>query len=154
MTQSEDKGKKILFRFDSEILEQEIVETIWADIVDLSKGHFKLDSIPFFVPRVATDDIVQAEYDDAEEMLTYRETILASGNSTVWVIIMDDTNIDEVRKIFNELDCISEALSDRYFAMEVKASTNYLQVRDRLNELKTEGIIDFAEPCLSVIHQY
>jgi hypothetical protein len=155
MTGSEDNQVKILFKFYNDLLEQDMVETMWADIVDVSMGHYKIDSLPFYTTLIATDDIVYAEYDDTEEMLLYQETVEASGNSTLWVVITNDaTDIDDVMETFYELDCISEAISDRYFAMEVKAETNYLRIRDKLNELKSQKIIDYFEPCLSVNHQY
>jgi len=155
MPEPEAKIAKILFRFYSDILEQEMEETIWAIVADESRGHYQLDSIPFYVSNIATDDIVYAEYDDTEEMLMYRETIQPSGNSTIWVVVTnEDVDIDEVRAVFDELDCLSEPLSNRFFAMEVKAQTNYLHVKDKLNALKAEGQIDYTEPCLSKQHQY
>ena len=155
ITGEEDNEVKILFRSYSDLLEQDTVETMWADVVDISMGHYKIDSIPFYTTLIATDDIVNAEYDDTEEMLVYRETVQPSGNSTLWVVIINDaTDINDIMDIFEELDCISEAISDRYFAMEVKAGTNYLRIRDKLNELKSEKQIDYFEPCLSVNHQY
>lgn len=155
MDDFQNKAAKILFRFYSEVLEQEMEETIWGIEVNKDLGHYQLDSIPFYVSSIATDDIVLAEYDDTEEMLLYKEIIRSSGNSIIWVVITDDdTDIDDIKTIFEELDCLSEALSNRFFAMEVKAQTNYLHVRDRLNELKSEGLIDYTEPCLSAEHQY
>lgn len=70
-----DNYVKILFRFYSSVLDQWTVETMWAEIVDPEKGHYKLDSIPFYAPLVASDDIVRAEYDEDESTLTYRETV-------------------------------------------------------------------------------
>jgi hypothetical protein len=151
----ETKQVEILFRSYNAILEQDVAETIWADVVDLESGYYKLYSIPLYTSFVATDDVVHAEWDDDEVMVTYRETVQPSGNSTVWVVVVDDdTDIDNIRKTFFEMDCLSEALSNRYFAMEVKADTNYLQVKDKLNTLKAQRLIDFAEPCLSTRHQY
>lgn len=83
MTTTDDNHVKILFRFHSNVLDEETVETMWAEIVDKEKGLYKLDSIPFYAPSVASDDIVFAEYDEQEQMLTYRETVEYSGNSTV-----------------------------------------------------------------------
>jgi hypothetical protein len=155
MTQPEAKAVQILFHFYSDILEQEMEETIWGVVADENNGYYQLDSIPFYVNNVATDDLVHAEYDDTEEMLSYSETIQPSGNSTIWVVITDDdTDIDDIRTLFDKLDCLSEALSNRFFAMEIKAQTNYLHVRNKLNELKSEGLIDYSEPCLSAQHQY
>jgi hypothetical protein len=155
MTTATAQPVKILFRFYSEILDQIAVETIWAEPVDSEQGFYRLDAVPFYVPKLASDDIVHAEYDEDEEMLTYKETIKASGNSTVWVVITDDADhIEEVMESFVELNCYTEALSDRYFTMEIKASNNYLRIRNKLNEWKSAGTIDYAEPCISEVHQY
>jgi hypothetical protein len=151
----EEKQVEILFRSYNNILEQDVAETIWADPVDVSLGYYKLYSIPLYTSYIASDDIVHAEYDEDEAMFTYRETVQPSGNSTIWVVITDDdTDIDDVRKVFFEMDCLSEALSNRYFAMEVKKDTDYLKIKDKLNALKAEKKLDYAEPCLSANHQY
>src|SRR5689334_10017802 len=111
MDDFQNKAVKILFRFYSEVLEQEMEETIWGIEVNKDLGHYQLDSIPFYVSSIATDDIVLAEYEDTEEMLLYKEIIRSSGNSIIWVVITDDdTDIDDIKTIFEELDCLSEAL--------------------------------------------
>ncbi|TND03497.1 MAG: hypothetical protein FD123_3918 [Bacteroidetes bacterium] len=144
---------KILFRFHSDILDEETVETMWAIIVDRDKGLFKLDSIPFYAPLVASDDIVFAEHDEKEQMLTYRRTVEYSGNSTIQVIVMDDTkDINQVRDLFSELGCISERVNDGYFSMEVPANTNYKNIKQKLDELEAQEIIGYAESCLASGH--
>ena len=146
---------KILFRFFSEMLDLDAEETIWAVPIDTELGIYRIDSIPFYVPKLATDDLVHAQFDADEEMLAYVETVKHSGNSTVWVVILDGPgNIEEVMGDFFELDCNSEAMSGNYFAMEIKAETNYLRIRDELNKWKSSGMIDYAEPCISQSHQY
>jgi hypothetical protein len=150
-----DKQVEILFRSYSDLLEQDVAETIWADVVDEDMGYYKLYSIPLYTSAIASDDVVRAEWDDDEVMLTYRETITPSGNYTIWVeVVDDDTDIEEIRKEFFELDCLSEALSNRYFAMEIKATTNYLLIKNKLNTLKSQKLIDYAEACVSGRHQY
>src|SRR5215204_5432696 len=107
----EDNKVKILFRFYSEMLEQDMEETMWADVLNANLGHYKLDSIPFYVPYIATDDVVYAEYNDEEEMLLYQETIQASGNSTIWVVITSEkANAEEIREAFYDLDCLNDAI--------------------------------------------
>jgi hypothetical protein len=150
-----EKAVEILFRSYNTILEQDVAETIWADVVQADMGYYQLRSIPLYTLQIASGDVVRAEWDDDEVMLTYRETLTPSGNSTIWVVVVDDdTDIEVIRKAFYGLDCYSEALSNRYFAMEVKAATNYLQVKDMLNTFKAQKLIDYAEPCLSAQHQY
>ncbi len=154
MTDTNDKSVKILFRYYSSVLDEWTVETMWAEVIDVDKGLYKLDSIPFYGPLVASDDIVFAEYDEDEERLTYRETIENSGNSIVTVVIMDKTyDINSIRDIFKNMGCLSERVNDAYFSMEVLADKNYKPIKQKLTELEDEGIIGYAEPCLSENHR-
>lgn len=146
---------KVLFRFYSNVLGEETVETMWAEIIDKEKGFYKIDNIPFYAPLIASDDIVFAEYENDEQHLIYRNTIEASGNSTVWVVITDKSKeIEGVRNVFQTLGCVTEKLNEGYFAMEVPACVDYRIVRKKLKELQQQDIVDFAEPCLSAKHQY
>jgi hypothetical protein len=150
----ENNSVKILFRFYSDVLEQETVETMWAIPVDIKKGLYQLDNIPFYAPLIASDDIVFAEYDEDEEQLTYRKTIEYSGNSTIWVVIMDDTiEGNDIRNDFEKHGCVSEKINEKYFAMEVPAKIHYNLVKEKLDELTEIGFIDYSEPCLSDIHR-
>lgn len=150
----EDNYVKILFRFHSDIFDEEIVETMWAEIVDGSKGLYKLDNIPFYVPSVASDDIVFAEFDEAEESLCYRSRVKFSENSTIQVVLMDDTkNVNLIRDSFGELGCISEKINGSYFSMEIPADVNYKSIKLILDDLKQKEIIDYAESCLSDKHR-
>jgi hypothetical protein len=155
MAETKDNYVKILFKFYSDVLDEWTVETMWAEVIDSDKGLYKLDSIPFYAPLVASDDIVCAEYDDTEQRLTYRKTIECSGNSTVQVVIMDKTSdINSIRDIFKDLGCISERFNQGYFSMEVPFDKDYKPIKQKLIELEKNGIIGYAEPCLSNKHQY
>ena len=154
MTETHDNHVKILFRYHSPVLDEWMVETMWAQIVDAENGLYKLDSIPFYGPLVASDDIVFAEYDEDEERLTYRRTVEYSGNSIITVVIMDeDYDINNIRDTFKDLDCLSERVNNAYFSMEVLARNNYLPIKQKLTELSDKGIIGYAEPCLSDNHR-
>lgn len=145
---------KVLFRFHSDIFDEEMVETMWATVVDSAKGLYKLDNIPFYAPLVASDDIVFAEYDEKEQMLTYIKTEKYSGNSTVQVVLMDKAHdINSIRAAFEELGCVSEKANEGYFSMEIPKSANYYPVRKKLEEMEAKGIIGYAEPCLSAHHR-
>ena len=153
-TYLEECSEKIVFRFHSDIFDEEMVETMWATIVDKEKGLFKLDNIPFYAPLVASDDIVFAEFDNREESLTYRKTIEFSGNSTIQVVLLDKTKvINSIRETFKELGCISERVNDSYFSMEIPADVNYKPIKEKLDELELQEIIGYAEPCLSDRHR-
>ena len=154
MNQQDDKLVKILTRFYSNVLDEWTVETMWGEIVDKEKGLYKIDNIPFYA-SIASDDIVFAEYDDAEKMLTYKETVEYSGNSLIQVVIMDNTVLtNDLRDIFNSLSCKSEMFKEGYFVIEVLAEQDYKPIKEKLTELRDKGIIDYAEPVLSDKHQY
>jgi hypothetical protein len=145
---------KILFRFHSDVLDKETVETMWATIVDKDNGLYKLDSIPFYAPLVASDDIVFAEFDDQEQMLTYRKTIEYSGNSTVQIVLIDKSkDINQVRDEFKKLGCISEKVNDGYFSMGIPSSVDYKNIKKKLDELEMQETIGYAEPCLADGHR-
>ena len=155
MTQPQDDHIKILFRYYSNVLEQETVETMWATIVDKDNGLYKLNNIPFYGPLVAPGDIIFAEYDQAEQMLTYRRTVEYSGNSIIQVVLLDKSkDINDIRKIFEDLGCESEKVNDGYFSMEVPADKDYRPIKQRLTKLEETAIIGYAEPCLSEKHGY
>jgi hypothetical protein len=155
MTTQDDNYVKILFRFHSDIFDEEMVEKMWATIVDKDKGLYKLDNIPFYAPLVASDDVVFASFDEREQMLTYRRTVEYSGNSTVQVVLMDKSqDINSIRDTFDKLGCVSEKVNEGYFSMEVPVAVNYKPVKLKLDEMESKEIIGYAEPCLSDDHRH
>jgi len=151
--QEEEAHVKVLFRYYSDILEEETVETMWALPVDKGNGLYQLDSIPFYGPGIAPDDIFYAEYDEDEEILTFREVKQRSGSSVIQVVLMQEPfGTTELREQLSALGCISEGLNDRYFVAEVPASVYYKPVQTVLKTLEGEGRIEFAEAVLSSRH--
>jgi hypothetical protein len=149
-----ENSVKILFQFHSDIFDEEMVETMWATIVDINKGLYKLDNIPFYAPLVASDDIVYAEFDEQQQMLTYRKTVEFSGNSTIQVVLMDNSiNINSIRNKFEELGCVSEKVNEGYFSMEIPALVDYKLIKQKLDELEQKETIGYAEPFLADQHR-
>ena len=145
---------KILFNFHSNIFDEQMVETVWADKVDQEKGYYKIDNIPFYIPLVASEDIVFAEFDETEQMLTYRKTIEYSGRTVVQVVIMDkttETNI--IRDMFFNLGCESEKANEGYFSMEIPANLDYKPIKKELDRMENDEIIGYAEPTISDKHR-
>jgi hypothetical protein len=144
---------KVLFRFYSRVLEKDVIETMWAVVIDKSNGLYKLDSIPFYGPPIASGDIFFAEFDKDEDMLIFRKVRKISGNSIVQVILLKDPfDTTGFRDTLTRLGCIYEGLKDRYFAVEIPAKENYLPVKVFLESLKQSGTIDYAEAVLSDGH--
>ena len=149
----EEAHVKVLFRYYSNILEEETVETMWALPVDKANGLYQLDSIPFYGPDIAPDDIFYAEYDEDEEMLTFQEVKQPSGSSVIQVVLMQEPYCTkELREQLSALGCISEGLNDQYFVAEVPASVDYKPVQTLLKTLEGEGRIEYAEAVLSSQH--
>ncbi|WP_370455608.1 DUF4265 domain-containing protein [Flavobacterium sp. LC2016-23] len=122
--------------------------------MDLEKGIFKLDNIPFFGPMIATEDVFFAEYDEKEERLTYRETIETSGNSIVQIIIIEKGFDKEIiREKLKEINCESEGMNETLFAVEVTKEVDYSFVRSILEEYRELSVIDYGEPSLSDKHR-
>jgi hypothetical protein len=154
MTQQDDNFVRLLFRFYSDALEDWTVETLWAQSLNIEKGLYKIFNIPFYAP-VASGDIVFAEYDDTEKMLTYKETVEYSGNSLIQVVILNKSVVtNDIRDIFNSMDCKSEKFKEGYFVVEILADKDYKPIKQKLTELSDSGIIDYAEPILSHKHKY
>jgi len=150
-----DNLVKILFNFYSNILDEQTNETMWAEVVDAEKGYYKIDNIPFYVPLLASGDVVFAKYDEAQAILTYQETIEYSGNSTIHIIIMDDElEMDTLTKLFIEATCPCERLSESYLAVEIPANVDYIPVKLKLDQMEKDEVIGYAETCLSENHQY
>ncbi|WP_264523899.1 MULTISPECIES: DUF4265 domain-containing protein [unclassified Flavobacterium] len=146
--------KKILFKYYSTYLEEIVSETMWAEIIDLEKGYFKLDNIPFFGPLIATDDTFRAEYDENEKCFIHKETIEHSGNSIVQVLILEKGFDKEIiREKLKAINCLSEGLNDTFLAVEIAKNTDYSLVKNVLSEYESNAIIEFAEPCLSDKHR-
>jgi hypothetical protein len=146
---------KVLFNFYSNAVEEQTVETMWAEIVDQDKGVFKLDSIPFYALNLAYGDTFIAVYNSDEQMLTYKEKIVFSGNSTVQVAILDHSvSTNCIRRAFHALGCETEMFKERYFVIDVPAELDYFTVKSKLQELSGIETIDYAESCLSAQHRH
>ncbi len=149
-----DKKVKILFNFYSNIFDEQMVETVWADIVNQEKGLYRIDNIPFYIPLVASEDIVFAEFDETEQMLSYRKTVEYSGRTVVQVVIMNkETKTNDIREIFHKLGCESEKAKEGYFSMEIPEKLNYRPIKKELDRMENAEIIGYAEPTISEKHR-
>jgi len=150
----EETHKKIVFKYYSTYLEEIVSETMWGKIIDLEKGHFKLDNIPFFGPLIATDDIFRAVFDEDKKFWIHKETIQNSGNSILQVLILaEGFDASIIREKLKVINCASEALNETFFAVEIIKDVDYSLVKSLLSEYESLSIIEFTEPCLSEKHK-
>lgn len=146
--------EKILFKYYSNILDKVVAETMWAKIIDESKGIFQLDSIPFYGPPIAPDDEFIAKFDEDQQILKYIKTLNYSGNSVIIVSISkNDFDKEILREKLKKMNCTSETLNKSYFSMEVLKKVNYKLIKRILENYEKNGTIEYAEPCLSEKHR-
>jgi hypothetical protein len=152
---NDNNSVEILFSFYSDILEQDSTEIMPAEVVDADKGYYKITGIPFYVPILAAGDVVKAKFDEAQQMLTYVETIDYSGNSTIHVIITDEElEVETVLNLFTRLGCRCRGKNSHYVAVEIPADMNYLPIKERLELMEQDEVISYAETCLARGHNY
>ena len=153
MSKVSDNSEKILVRYYSNVLDKMVAETLWAEIIDYEKGLYRINNIPFYGPECSSGDMVFAEYDNDEEMITFRNVIEPSGNSTIQVVVLDENlNVDQLRNECRALGCETEANGTKYFVMEIPFNQNYNPIFSILSELEDAEKISFAEPNISEKH--
>lgn len=154
MSNEVSNAKKITFRYYSDVLEEDVTETMWAEELESEEGIFSLNSIPFYGPLIAPGDIFHAEYNKDSEEMIFTEVIESSGNSVVQVIVMkEDYDKEELREELKKLGCESEVLNDKFFVVAIPEDVNYLTIKENLESKEIEELISYAEPVLSVKHQ-
>lgn len=154
MNDQSNNTKKITFRYYSDVLEEDVVETMWSEELESEEGIYRLENIPFYGPLIAPGDIFHAEYNEDLKELVFTEVVESSGNSVVQIIMMNE-NYDkaELRNELKELGCESEGVNDNFFVVEIPESINYLTIKENLDSKEKDELISYAEPVLSVKHQ-
>ena len=151
--ETEEKSVKILTKYFSDVLDEIVVETLWAEVIDEEKGWYKIDNIPFYGAEFSCGDVVLAEYDEEEMCLVYKKVVEYSGNSTVQVVVFEDGfDIESLREEFNELGFSSEKAGSSSFVLEIPFEKNYNIIYTKLLALQNKGLLEFAEPILSEKH--
>ena len=143
---------KILFREYSDVLDEFVVETLWATPIDSENRKYRIENVPFYV-QTAFLNIVIAEFDNDEGFLVFKENVSESGNSTIQVVMLNsEISIDNIRNILEAKGCESEKLNDKFFVLDVPANANYTAILKKLDQLAEQQIIDYGELYLSENH--
>jgi len=147
------KTKEILFRFHSNLFDEEITEAITCEVIDLDSGIYRVHGVPFYAPMVAPDDLIHATFNADEGTTTYEQTTEHSGSSVVQIVKLDaETDMMEIIQLFKEKSCRIERYTENYFAMEVHYDQDYAPVKEKFEALENEQIASYAEPTLSEKH--
>lgn len=82
------------------------VEFLWAfRTVD---GYYQIDNIPFFAHDVSLGDVVSATPEEGG-IFVFDRVIVPSGNSTIQVLLFDETVFDSLRQALIETGCECES---------------------------------------------
>lgn len=154
MTQETTEHVQIIFKSYSDLLEQEIEESLWAFVLDKANRLYQIDSIPFYTSLIASNDIVFADIDPATKELVYQKTVSYSGHSTIQIVMSDGgIAMEEIRDTFSKMRCVSEKVNDDFFVLDIPDDVDYKQVKAELDRLEAEEKIEYAEPSLSDVHR-
>lgn len=125
-------------------------ETIWC-IID--GENFIVDNIPFIAKNISLGDSIKAEFDTDDQMYYFEDFIQTSGNSTIRIIIYDETAIKPTREWLEKHECESEVLPARnIIAVNIPKDVIYGPIRNFLEEGEQKGKWVYEESCLE--HNY
>lgn len=141
-----NRDVKILFVYKED--EKYKTESLWAT----KRGElYEINNIPFFINNIALKDIVSVEID--EDDLYFENLIKESGNSTIQLVSFTESSQEEIGSKFEKINCSWEGSHlPNYISINIPRETNYLRVRQLLDEGVDQGIWDYKEACISKYH--
>lgn len=127
------------------------VESLWA--LDLGDGTVRLDNTPWFARGVASDDVLRVERDE-EGLRWAGETVRASGNCTIRLIVLKDGGsvdaLHEVSEDFRRFGVTCEGFERfRMAALDVPPEADLPGIRTALDAGQAEGRWDWEEGCVT-----
>ena len=139
---------KVYFDFFNTVLNEDYTESLWAIVVDESKGYYALDNIPFFVESYSYKDVVYAILENGR--LTVQDLIEESGHSTLQIILFKPEHEPEVQQRLEILGCSWEGshLPD-YFSVDVPAQIEYSLISTYLESQAEQEVLAYREACLA-----
>ncbi|WP_407706568.1 DUF4265 domain-containing protein [Streptomyces scopuliridis] len=157
MTKISDDHVKVHFRMemDEDGWPPASVESLWA--VDLGDGTVRLDNTPWFVRGVASGDIIKVEF-DSEGLLWAGETVRASENCTIRLIVLKDSGSAAARQsvleIFHKLGTTGEGIERyRMVALDVPPEADLPQIHELLGHGEAKGGWHWEEACVTATWQ-
>ena len=143
ITVKDDGYRKIHFKLekDEDGYPPDEWESVWA--IEEETGRYKVDSIPFFIKGLSTDDVISASTVDGE--LHFKEIVRPSGNSILRVVVYD-ASVEQLRHDLQQLNCETELCNiPGFFSVEVPASVDIRPVLDFLLKGENEGRWEYEE---------
>ena len=138
---------EVLFKYHSKILDLSVEELLWSEQIE--KNLYKLVSIPFYGPEIATGDVFCATRAADNPQPIFQKVVERSGNS-ILQIMPDDTQIyHQVTEHLHSMKCQSEKVDESLFCLMVPSFCSIYEV---ISYLETENKLEYAEAWLSKKH--
>lgn len=123
------------------------IEGLWCTKIG---DNYVIDNIPFIAKRVSLGDTIKAEYDSEENAYYFDDFIEVSGNTTVRVYPLNNSEIDQIKKVLVDLGCECEIFLERkIIAVNVPSKITYKPIKDVLDEGENKGKWKYEESCLA-----
>lgn len=116
------------------------VENLWAMAVD--EKSYQIDSIPYYVRNISVGDIVAVKALD--DILWYDKTICQSCHSTIRVLLNDENDSINLRKVISDAGCHSEVSNlPCLIAVDVPDCSSAERVAALLVRSSQNGMLEF-----------
>ncbi|MBB5317299.1 DUF4265 domain-containing protein [Tunturibacter empetritectus] len=121
------------------------LENLWA--IDLGEGRYRIDNIPFYVRGVSDGDLIAAKPEE-DGRLVFSELVEASPNSTFRLVVFDKEEAPAVRKMFRDLGCPSELVSEGFISLHIPGTVEIKPISTLIEQGEENGQWDFEEGVL------
>jgi len=144
-----ERMKELLFRLvqDEEGWPPFAVEGLWCE----PDGNlYRLRTFPLFVKGVAYDDLLSVDTDVTGEVTGY-EVMKPSGNSTMWLIISEQSLRERVLAELNDLGCGVTEGPEAFgglAAVNIQAYVRLAEIDRIMDPLIETGLVAVAYPAL------
>jgi hypothetical protein len=118
-------------------------EGVWCEKVG---ENFKLKNAPFFIPKLAANDVFSAELDSVNQQVYDFTVIEESGHSVIWVMNNKNIEISLFEKELISLGCSIEGIKKcSLFSIDVPVSLDICALNKLVDTFESKGL-DFAFP--------
>ncbi|WP_168801576.1 DUF4265 domain-containing protein [Glycomyces buryatensis] len=128
-------------------------EKIWAAKTEV-KMEVEVRNIPFYVKSIAYGDIVRVRVDHDRRELVFDEFVAESGNSTLRILLKDQSVVSELQSVLRMHGCDWEIdANEVLLAVDVPATGDFRALSTALDELHEAGLIGVQEAAISNRHR-
>ena len=113
---------------------------------------YVISSIPQFAKNIAYGDKIKVVWEKGA--FHFDKMIEESGHSVLHIVIID---LEEKQKILNKLSnfgcTVNTTIADNYLAVDIPPAIPYHLIKDFLDRMTVNEVINYTESCLSAIHR-